>query len=58
MGGYFLSVHSSGIGSELTMCSQVDIDAYIPHCQYHLNPHSSPWLLPPRDPALIQKLNF
>ena len=34
---------ASAAASEFCEWVQVGIDVYIPHCQYHANPHSSPW---------------
>ena len=34
---------ASAAASEFCEWVQVGIDVYIPHCKYHVKPHSSPW---------------
>ena len=37
---------------------QVETDVYIPHCEYQVKPHSSPWFSAVCPAAIAQRNNF
>ena len=56
--GYIFRFDVSVAASELYELVQVGIDVYIPHCNYQVNPHSSPWFSSASAVVIVHRNHF
>ena len=55
---HIFKLSASAAASEFCEWLQVRIDAYIPHCKYHVKPHSSTWFSAACDAAIVHRNHF
>ena len=55
---HIFKLSASAAASEFCEWLHVRIDAYIPHCKYHVKPHSSTWFSAACDAAIVHRNHF
>ena len=53
-----IKLSASAAASEFCECLQVGIDVYIPHRQYQIKPHVSPWFSAACAAAIVHRNHF